>query len=98
MKNLLLFLFLLPLSLFANDGKVNFNIDSATDVITVQLDQQGHAVMVQIVSQDGNVVWTEHTKEKEFKLDLSSYPAGVFTVKVSVYDRVESHQFVKRKS
>jgi len=98
MKNLFLFLFLFPLSILANDGRVNFNTNTTTDVITVQLEQQDHAVMVQIVSQDGNIVWTEHTKESEFKLDLSSYPEGVFTVKISVYDRVESHQFVKRKS
>lgn len=98
MKNTLLFLLLFPLATLANDGKVNFNTNSSTDVITVQLEQQDHAVMVQIVSQDGNVVWTEHTKESEFKLDLSSYPEGVYTVKISVYDRVESHQFVKRKS
>ena len=85
-----------PLFSLAHDGKVNFNTNSSTDVITVQLDEQHHAVMVQIISQDGNVVWTEHTKETKFNLNLSHYPEGVYTVNISVYDKVESHQFVKK--
>ena len=96
MKNTLLFLLLFPLSVLAVDGKVSFNTNSSTDVITVHLEDQHHAVMVQIISQDGNVVWTEHTMESQFDLNLNHYPDGVYTVNISVYDKVESHQFVKK--
>lgn len=97
MKTVLFFLLLLPLSGFCDDGvKVNIRGNSLNDEITIAIGDYDHAVMVQVISDNSTVVWTEHTDEKAFKLDFAFFPKGTYTIQISIYDRVETHSFIKK--
>ncbi|UKN00699.1 hypothetical protein K6119_13260 [Paracrocinitomix mangrovi] len=97
MRLTILFLLLFPILSWSNEiDKVNVYTDHAKDEISIQIEEQAHAVMVQIISDDGEVIWTEHHKEKEFKLDMRFFPNDTYTIKLSIYDKTESYLFIKK--
>ena len=82
---------------FAEDGKkVLIHNNTGTNTITINIDENAHASMVQILSTEGIVVWTEHTNERELTLDLNYFPIGTYTIQVSIFDQVQTYTFVRR--
>jgi hypothetical protein len=97
MRLSLIFLLLFPFAAFCEDGdKVSIQPNTSSDKITIEIEEQVHASMVQILTEDGTVLWTEHRKEQEFKLNLEFYPPGTYTIQISIFDQVKRQKFVKR--
>ena len=99
MRLALLFLLVFPISVLAEDGgKVTVHPNNTTNKITVELGENIHASMIQIINEDGIVLWTEHKKDKEFTINMKYYPPGVYNIQVSIFDKVQNYQFVKKES
>lgn len=92
----LIILFIPAIALSQVDHKVSIYPNPATDVITVKMGEREDIAMVKIINQGGNVVWSEHRDEAEFKLNLEHYPPGVYHVQISVLDKVELYKFIKK--
>lgn len=99
MRITLLFLLLFPLTVLADDEhKVAVRPNTTTNKITVEIGDQNHASMIQILNDEGTVLWTAHRKEPSFTLNMEFYPPGVYTIQVSVFDQVKNYQFVKKEA
>lgn len=95
MRILIFFLLIFPIAAFCGENdKVNVKPNASTNEVSVDIGDQNHASMVQIIDENGSVLWTEHRKEQEFKLNLKFFPPGTYTIQVSVYDTVERQEFV----
>lgn len=97
MRLALLLLLLIPFAGLADDGsKVIVQPNSKTNKVTVELGQNVHASMIQILNEEGEVLWTEHKKEQEFTLNMKYYPPGTYNIQVSIFDQVQNYSFVRR--
>jgi hypothetical protein len=91
-----LLLLVFPFFGWADDGgKVNIHPKTGTNQLTIHIEEQIHASMVQIMNEEGQVLWTEHRKEKEFVLNMKYFPPGTYTVQVSVFDQVKKYSFTR---
>ncbi|MEZ4923219.1 MAG: hypothetical protein R2780_08630 [Crocinitomicaceae bacterium] len=98
MKFTLLFLLVFPISVLAADGyKVVMHKNETTNKVTVELGDNVHASMIQIIGEDGTVYWTEHKKENEFTLNMKFFPPGVYNIRVSIFDEVQNYTFVRKE-
>ena len=97
MRLALLILLIVPaIALSQENDKVSIYPNPATDVITINLGERKEVAMVKILNQEGQVVWSEHREEVEFKLNLELYPKGIYYLQVSILDKVEVYKFSKQ--
>lgn len=96
MRFAILFLFIFPVVSLAYDlDKVSIAPSPTKNEISVKIENK-QDVTVKILTESGEVVWTEHQTKSEFMLDLEYYPKGVYYVQISIQDKVEIFKFDKR--
>jgi hypothetical protein len=97
MRTLVLVFLLFPLLSTAQDqSKVEIYPNPVTDVLTIKVGQHEDAANIKIISESGQIVWSEHKSETEFSLNLEHYPKGVYYVQIAVKDKVEVCRFIKK--
>lgn len=97
MRLTLLFLLLFPIMSSAQtQTEVSIYPNPVTDVINIKTGVHEGAAMVKIISESGQVVWSEFKDEATFSLNLEHYPKGVYYVQISVNDKVEVCRFIKK--
>lgn len=97
MRLLLLSFLLFPFFSSAQlESGVSIYPNPATDVITIQSAEHDSPALVKILSETGELVWSQHENDSKFSLNLEHYPKGVYFVHIAVNNKVEVCRFIKK--
>ena len=72
----------------------------AQDFISIEFENSGEAVKIQIVNVYGNIFYSENTDYYQLnysnKIDIKDYPCGIYFIQLSSSNNTKTYKFIKK--